>query len=236
MMIKIADSLKSAYAGITDLAKKYQRAPESITLLAVSKTKPVELIVAAYNEGQRRFGENYVSEAVEKVELLKDYPDIEWHFIGPIQSNKSRLIAENFPWVHSVDRLKIAQRLNDQRPETLAPLNVLIQVNVDNEASKAGVTLDEVNELAATIAQMPRLKLRGLMAIPAKTESEDEQNQAFAKLKHCFDQLSSQYEQIDTLSMGMSGDMEAAIAQGSTMVRIGTAIFGAREPKSQSST
>lgn len=228
-MINIADRLQSAHAGIEEIAKKHRRNPASVTLLAVSKTKPLELIVDAYQQGHRQFGESYAVEAADKVEKLKAYKGIEWHFIGPIQSNKTRLIADNFNWVHSIDRLKIAQRLNDQRDNQLDPMNVLIQVNIDAEEAKAGVMLDEVNDLAVAINQMPQLKLRGLMTIPQKTLDPEQQNIAFSRLHDCFAQLKTQYIDIDTLSMGMTSDLEAAIAQGSTMVRLGTAIFGPRE-------
>jgi pyridoxal phosphate enzyme (YggS family) len=230
-MNNIADRLQILNCEIEKFVKKYHREPGSVELLAVSKTKPVDLIVDAYRQGIRKFGENYVSEVVEKIEILKEHTDIEWHYIGPIQSNKTRPLAENVNWIHSVDREKIASRLSEQRPEDKGPLNVLIQVNIDNEASKAGVLLDEVAALAGIIDSLPRLNLRGLMAIPSKTDDIDAQMQAFAKLNHCFTSLKAQYNQVDTLSMGMSGDMEAAIAHGSTMVRIGTAIFGAREKK-----
>lgn len=230
-MNNIADRLQILNCEIEKFVNKYHREPGSVELLAVSKTKPVDLIVDAYRQGIRKFGENYVSEVVEKIEVLKDYTDIEWHYIGPIQSNKTRQLAENVNWIHSIDREKIASRLSEQRPEDKGPLNVLIQVNIDNEASKAGVLLDEVAALAEIIDGLPRLNLRGLMAIPTKTDDLDAQMQAFAKLNHCFTSLKAQYNQVDTLSMGMSGDMEAAIAHGSTMVRIGTAIFGAREKK-----
>lgn len=228
-MINIADRLQSAYAGIQEIANKYHRDENSVDLLAVSKTKPLDLIVDAYQQGHRKFGESYAAEAAEKVQSLSEYKDIEWHFIGPIQSNKTRLIADSFPWVHSIDRNKIAQRLNDQRSNQLDPMNVLIQVNIDNEAAKAGVPLDEVDQLAADIAKMPRLKLRGVMAIPQRTDDAQQQNDAFSRLRDCFAQLQTQYTDIDTLSMGMTNDMDAAIAQGSTMVRLGTAIFGPRE-------
>ncbi|NQZ09333.1 MAG: YggS family pyridoxal phosphate-dependent enzyme [Algicola sp.] len=228
-MINIAQRLQSAYADIKEIARKHHRDENSVDLLAVSKTKPLELIVDAYQQGHRKFGENYAVEAAEKVEQLKDYKDIEWHFIGPIQSNKTRLLCDSFDWVHSIDRQKIAQRLNDQRSDQLSPMNVLIQVNVDNEEAKAGVSLDEVAALANAIAQMPKLKLRGIMAIPQKTQDPEQQNLAFSRLHDCFSQLKTQYTDIDTLSMGMTADLDAAIAQGSTMVRLGTAIFGARE-------
>ncbi|MGR5419015.1 YggS family pyridoxal phosphate-dependent enzyme [Vibrio diabolicus] len=212
--------------------QKCGRTPESVQLLAVSKTKPVEAILEAYQAGQTAFGENYVQEGVSKVQhFAEHYPDnrIEWHFIGPIQSNKSRLVAEHFDWVHTIDRTKIAQRLNDQRPSELKPLQVLIQVNTSGEASKSGVTEAEVFELAELISLLPNLTLRGLMSIPANVFDYESQLHEFQKLATLKQTLEAQFPEIDTLSMGMSGDMTAAIEAGSTMVRIGTAIFGARD-------
>ncbi|ELA8262716.1 YggS family pyridoxal phosphate-dependent enzyme [Vibrio sp. 2026] len=212
--------------------QKCGRTPESVQLLAVSKTKPVEAILEAYQAGQTAFGENYVQEGVSKVQhFAEHYPDnrIEWHFIGPIQSNKSRLVAEHFDWVHTIDRTKIAQRLNDQRPSELKPLQVLLQVNTSGEASKSGVTEAEVFELAELISRLPNLTLRGLMSIPANVSDYESQLREFQKLATLKQTLEAQFPEIDTLSMGMSGDMTAAIEAGSTMVRIGTAIFGARD-------
>ncbi|MBT0114703.1 YggS family pyridoxal phosphate-dependent enzyme [Vibrio alginolyticus] len=212
--------------------QKCGRTPESVQLLAVSKTKPVEAILEAYQAGQTAFGENYVQEGVSKVQhFAEHYPDnrIEWHFIGPIQSNKSRLVAEHFDWVHTIDRTKIAQRLNEQRPSELKPLQVLIQVNTSGEASKSGVTEAEVFELAELISRLPNLTLRGLMSIPANVSDYESQLHEFQKLATLKQTLEAQFPEIDTLSMGMSGDMTAAIEAGSTMVRIGTAIFGARD-------
>ena len=232
-MINIADSLNSAYANIKQLAYKHHRDPNTVELLAVSKTKPIELIVDAYQQGHRKFGENYASELDQKVKDLSQYPDLEWHFIGPIQSNKTKLIANNCDWVHSIDREKIATRLSEQRDPARGKLNVLIQVNIDAEPSKAGVLLSEVPALSEKINNTENLNLRGLMAIPQKSDDPAQQAHAFKQLNDCFVALKALYKQVDTLSMGMSGDIEAAIAQGSTMVRIGTAIFGAREPKRQ---
>lgn len=232
-MINIADSLNSAYANIKQLAIKHHRDPNSVELLAVSKTKPIELIVDAYQQGHRKFGENYASELDQKVKDLSQYPDIEWHFIGPIQSNKTKLVANNCDWVHSIDREKIATRLSEQREPNRGKLNVLIQVNIDAEPTKAGVMLEDVPALADKIINMPNLRFRGLMAIPQKSDDLGQQSHAFSQLNDCFVTLKTLYTHLDTLSMGMSGDIEAAIAQGSTMVRIGTAIFGAREPKRQ---
>ncbi|HHF0502140.1 TPA: YggS family pyridoxal phosphate-dependent enzyme [Vibrio antiquarius] len=212
--------------------QKCGRPPESVQLLAVSKTKPVEAILEAHQAGQTAFGENYVQEGVSKVQhFAEHYPDnrIEWHFIGPIQSNKSRLVAEHFDWVHTIDRTKIAQRLNDQRPSELKPLQVLIQVNTSGEASKSGVTEAEVFELAELISRLPNLTLRGLMSIPANVSDYESQLHEFQKLATLKQTLEAKFPEIDTLSMGMSGDMTAAIEAGSTMVRIGTAIFGARD-------
>ncbi|EGX6964325.1 MULTISPECIES: YggS family pyridoxal phosphate-dependent enzyme [Vibrio] len=212
--------------------QKCGRTPESVQLLAVSKTKPVEAILEAYQAGPTAFGENYVQEGVSKVQhFAEHYPDnrIEWHFIGPIQSNKSRLVAEHFDWVHTIDRTKIAQRLNEQRPSELKPLQVLIQVNTSGEASKSGVTEAEVFELAELISRLPNLTLRGLMSIPANVSDYESQLREFQKLATLKQTLEAQFPEIDTLSMGMSGDMTAAIEAGSTMVRIGTAIFGARD-------
>ena len=201
------------------------RQPDSATLLAVSKTQPADALRAASQQGQRHFGENYLQEALVKMDALTDL-DLCWHFIGPIQSNKTRAIAERFAWVHSVDRLKIAQRLNDQRPPDLPPLNVLIEVNLDNEASKQGVTPTEVATLATAITTLPNLRLRGLMAIPS-AHSQDHNRAAFEKLAMTLAALPPTMG-ADQLSMGMSDDFETAIACGATIVRIGTALFGAR--------
>ncbi len=206
------------------------RDPKIITLLAVSKTKPVTDIEAAYQCGQRDFGENYLQEAEQKITALQN-KEIIWHYIGPIQSNKTRKITALFDWVHSVDRLKIARRLNENHPENKAPLNILLQVNIDNEPSKSGVQLDEIQSLAQQIESMSRLKLRGLMAIPAIHKNPEKQHEPFARMHQALTQLQQSYPDCDTLSMGMSGDMQAAIAEGSTLVRIGTAIFGSRPSK-----
>lgn len=202
-----------------------QRDASSIHLLAVSKTKPAPAVREAYAAGMRDFGENYLQEALGKQAELTDLP-LSWHFIGPIQSNKTRAIAENFAWVHSVDRLKIAQRLSEQRPADLPPLNICIQVNVSGEASKSGCTPADLPDLANAISALPRLKLRGLMAIPEPTEDRAAQDAAFAAVRDLQNSLNLP---LDTLSMGMSHDLESAIAQGATWVRIGTALFGARD-------
>lgn len=199
----------------------------AISLLAVSKTKPIEDIECLAAAGQKAFGENYLQEALDKIAVR---PDLNWHFIGPIQSNKTKPIAEHFNWVHSVDRIKIAQRLSNQRPKHLPPLNILLEVNVDNQASKAGFKLSEVADRVAEIKALPNIQLRGLMAIPAKHDGLEAQRQPFRKLKRLLDVLQKQFPELplDTLSMGMSGDLEAAIIEGATIVRIGTDIFGAR--------
>ncbi|MGB2105150.1 MAG: YggS family pyridoxal phosphate-dependent enzyme [Glaciecola sp.] len=227
-IITIAERLRIAYARIATAAKKARRHSKDITLLAVSKTKPSADIIAAYEQGQRQFGESYVQEAVDKIAQLHTYSDIIWHFIGPIQSNKSALVAAHFDWVQSVDRIKIAKRLAAQRPADKSPLNVLIQVNISQEQAKSGCHPNDINQLAEFIAQCEHLRLRGLMAIPAKSDDPDTQIQYFEQLQTCFDKLKTQYPQLDTLSMGMSNDAETAIYAGSTMVRLGTDIFGTR--------
>ncbi|MGC1330993.1 YggS family pyridoxal phosphate-dependent enzyme [Pseudomonas sp.] len=224
-MSTIADNVLRVSARIDAAAKAVQRDPASIGLLAVSKTKPAEAVREAFAVGIREFGENYLQEALGKQEQLADLP-LTWHFIGPIQSNKTRAIAEHFDWVHSVDRLKIAQRLSEQRPADLPPLNICIQVNVSGETSKSGCTAADLPALATAIAALPRLKLRGLMAIPEPTEDRAEQDAAFATVRTLQESLNLP---LDTLSMGMSHDLEAAVAQGATWVRIGTALFGARD-------
>ncbi len=224
-MSMIAANISTLGERISAAAQAAQRDPASIGLLAVSKTKPAQALREAYAAGLRDFGENYLQEALGKQLELADLP-LCWHFIGPIQSNKTRAIAENFAWVHSVDRLKIAQRLSEQRPAELPPLNICIQVNVSGEASKSGCTPADLPALAEAISALPRLKLRGLMAIPEPTEDSAEQNAAFAAVSSLQAQLNLP---LDTLSMGMSHDLEAAIAQGATWVRIGTALFGARD-------
>ena len=206
------------------------RDASSVALLAVSKTFPAEDVRAVFEAGQRAFGENYVQEAVAKIAALADLRDqVQWHFIGPLQSNKTKVVAENFDWVHSVDRLKIAERLGEQRPENMAALNVCLQVNVSGEASKSGVAPAEALALARRIAALPRLRLRGLMAIPEAAESLDEQRAPHRRLRELMESLRADGLELDTLSIGMSADLEAAILEGSTMVRIGTAIFGARD-------
>ena len=222
------DNIAKLHQRIRLSAEKYHRPESRILLLAVSKTRPAGDIRAAFEAGLSDFGESYLQEAVEKIHALADLP-LTWHFIGPIQSNKTRQIAEHFHWVHSVDRLKIARRLQEQRPDELPPLQVCLQVNISGEASKSGADAAEVRPLAQAIAGMPNLKLRGLMAIPAATEDEEAQRQAFARLRSLLEDLQSDHPDLDTLSMGMSDDLEAAIAEGSTIVRIGTALFGPRD-------
>ena len=224
-MSTIADNIGQVSQRIRAAADAVQRDANSIHLLAVSKTKPAQAVREAYAAGMCDFGENYLQEALGKQAELTDLP-LSWHFIGPIQSNKTRAIAENFAWVHSVDRLKIAQRLSEQRPADLPPLNICIQVNVSGEASKSGCTPADLPALARAISALPRLKLRGLMAIPEPTEDRTEQDAAFAAVR---DLQASLNLPLDTLSMGMSHDLESAIAQGATWVRIGTALFGARD-------
>lgn len=203
---------------------------KSVTLLAVSKTKPANLVEQAYLAGQRDFGENYLQEAVDKISVLAHLPAINWHFIGPIQSNKTKMIASNFSWVHSVDREKVARRLNQHLIEDNShntPLNICLQVNISNEESKSGVSVEDLFTLAEIVNNCDKLTLRGLMAVPKKNAP----NTCYTQMNNLFEQLKAQYPSVDTLSLGMSNDLKVAIANGSTMVRIGTAIFGARENK-----
>lgn len=230
-MSTIAQHLQDVHARLADAATQADRAAQDITLLAVSKTKPAEDVEAAYAAGQRWFGENYVQEAVDKITALKQRcPDAVWHLIGPLQSNKSRLVAEHFDWVQTVDREKIARRLNDQRPPHMRPLHICLQVNVSGEASKSGLTPAEAEALADEVARLPRLCLRGLMTIPEATDNSDTLRAQLLELKHLFDRMQKKHPQLDTLSMGMSNDLELAVACGSTLVRVGTAIFGSRNP------
>jgi len=205
------------------------RPVQAVTLLAVSKTFPADAVREAHAAGQCAFGENYVQEALAKIEALADLrPQLEWHLIGPLQSNKTRVVAEAFDWVHSIDRLKIAQRLSEQRPPGMPPLQVCLQVNVSGEASKSGVAPGELPALAQAVAALPNLRLRGLMSIPEPVEGDDAQRAPHRVLRALQEQLNAQGLALDTLSMGMSADLEAAIAEGSTLVRVGTAIFGSR--------
>ena len=207
--------------------KQSNRAPKSVQLLAVSKTWPADKITELAAVGQRHFGENYLQEAIQKITTLSDL-NLIWHFIGPIQSNKTKDIAQHFDWAQSVDRLKIARRLNEQRPIDKPPLNICIQINIDNEQTKSGIGVDELIPLANDIAKLPQLKLRGIMVIPTKTDDPKRQRTAFEKAVNCFQNLQNQYPDVDTLSMGMSSDLDIAIEQGSTLVRVGTALFGQR--------
>ncbi|WP_305464622.1 YggS family pyridoxal phosphate-dependent enzyme [Photobacterium leiognathi] len=231
-MTSIKQNIAEVIHQITLATEKCGRAADSVQLLAVSKTKPVEAIEEAIAAGQYAFGENYVQEGVDKVNHFSTHSAknlLVWHFIGPIQSNKTRLVAEHFDWVHSIDRVKTAKRLSDQRPANMAPLQLLLQVNSNDEETKSGVSLAELPALAAEIAAMPNIELRGLMSIPQPATDFDSQFATFKTLSDALEQLKTIYPQVDTLSMGMSDDMEAAIAAGSTIVRIGTAIFGARD-------
>ncbi|MGW8268867.1 MAG: YggS family pyridoxal phosphate-dependent enzyme [Burkholderiales bacterium] len=232
-MATIADNLQAVRERIAHAARAAGREAEKITLLAVSKTHPAQRVLEAVAAGQRTFGENYVQEAVSKMDAVAAASDpsiaLEWHLIGPLQSNKTRTVAERFDWVQTIDREKIAARLSAQRAETRAPLNVLVQVNVSGEASKSGVAPESVLALAQAVARLPRLRLRGLMTIPEPTDDVALQRSRFRRLRELLEAARASGLALDTLSMGMSDDMEAAIAEGATMVRIGTAIFGARE-------
>ena len=225
--MSISQNLAQIQQQIESLSAQFQR--ENVRLLAVSKTKPVSAIEEAIQAGQKAFGENYVQEGAEKIAYFNQQADLEWHFIGPLQSNKTKLVAAHFDWIQTVDRLKIAQRLSEQRPAGKAPLNVLIQINISDEASKSGIAPEEMLPLAKEIALLPNLKLRGLMAIPKPEHEPAQQKIALGKMQQLFNRLQTEFEGIDTLSMGMSDDMAAAIECGSTMVRIGTAVFGARD-------
>lgn len=227
-MTALSDNLACIRQQIADAQARFQ-ATQPVTLCAVSKAQPATAIRAAYDAGQTVFGENYLQEALQKQAELDDCA-IAWHFIGPIQSNKTQPIARHFDWVHSVDRLKIAQRLSDARPSDLPPLNICLQVNISEEASKSGASGQELLELALNIKQLPHLQLRGLMAIPAPCSDFEQQRDQFRQVRALFEHLNSHGLQLDTLSIGMSGDFAAAIAEGATLVRIGTAIFGARTP------
>ncbi|MCP5347533.1 MAG: YggS family pyridoxal phosphate-dependent enzyme [Gammaproteobacteria bacterium] len=226
-MRRIADNISEILERIHAFEKSYQRPEGAVTLLAVSKTQPAEAIRQAYAAGIRDFGENYLQEAEAKIAALSDL-DLTWHFIGPIQSNKTRLLARHFHWVHSVDRLKVARRLSEQREDSQAPLNICVQVNLSGEDSKSGISLADTESFCQQVATLPRLQLRGLMSIPAAESDFGRQRQQFARLATEFKRLRSQFAGFDTLSMGMSGDYEAAIAEGATLIRIGTAVFGAR--------
>lgn len=236
-MHRIQNTLTEVQARINTAAGINQRNAESITLLAVSKKQGLDKIRAAYRAGQRNFGENYLQEALEKLSALSQDPEFSgacWHFIGPIQSNKTRAIAEHFTWVHSVDRLKIARRLSEQRPPELEPLNLCLQINIDTEETKSGLLPSQAINTALEVAALPNIRLRGLMVIPRPRNSHEEQREAFKACRTVMADINSALVKngfdstLDTLSMGMSGDLEAAIAEGSTIVRIGTALFGSR--------
>ena len=223
----LSDNITKLLQRVRLSAEKSQRVTGDIRVLAVSKNHPAEAIRAAYLRGLREFGESYIKEAVAKVAELDDLSLI-WHFIGPIQSNKTRTIAENFDWVHSIDRSKIARRLNDHRPDGMPDLQICLQVNISGEESKSGISTDELPQLVTEVIALPRLQLRGLMAIPAPSHDPAVQRAAFAELRLTLEKMQALAPGMDTLSMGMSGDLEAAIAEGSTIVRVGTGIFGSR--------
>ena len=227
-MSAISQNIKNMVHTVTKLEQQYQRAPGSVSLLAVSKTRPATDILQAVEAGQHQFGESYLQEALDKIEALQGR-ELSWHFIGPVQSNKTRPIATHFDWAHSVERVKIAQRLSDQRPEQMPPLNICLQVNVSQDPNKAGCQPDEALALADAVASLPNLALRGLMTIPARTDTFEQQRKPFRALRQLLEQLQQAGHPLDTLSMGMTGDMEAAIAEGATIIRVGTGIFGNRE-------
>ena len=225
--MSITQQLLAVEARINKACELAKRPSQQVCLVAVSKTKPLSMVLEAYDQGQRHFGENYLQDALEKISA-NPYKDIVWHFIGAVQSNKTRSIAESFAWVHTIEREKIAQRLNDQRPAELPPLKVCLQVNISSEANKSGVSLADLPSLAAKVNALPRLELAGLMCLPAANQTQAKQEQAFADMAKAQQQLQQTYPQLTALSMGMSADLELAIAHGATMVRIGTDIFGAR--------
>ena len=226
-MKEISAALAQIRQRISDAEQRFNRDPDSVQLLAVSKTKPVAAIQAAIDAGQSCFAENYLQEAVEKIMYFKK-PQLIWHFIGSIQSNKTRDIAQHFHWAHTIDRIKIARRLNEQRPDHLPALNICLQINISGEDSKSGIDPDELIQLAADCSSLTNIKIRGLMAMPAQDSNFEKQRASFRQLRLLFTELQSSYPELDTLSMGTTNDLEAAIAEGATMVRIGTAIFGAR--------
>ena len=232
IMSTIEEKLQAVRRSIAQAATEAQRPPESVTLLAVSKTFGADAVLAAAAAGQTAFGENYLQEALDKIaNVAQTQPDalVEWHFIGPIQSNKTRPIAEHFDWVHTVEREKIAARLSEQRPDSLPDLNICLQVNISGEASKSGVSPDDLPALAHAVSQLPKLRLRGLMAIPEPQTDPALQRAAFAQLRVLYEQLRADGLPLDTLSMGMSADLQAAVLEGATIVRVGSAIFGARD-------
>jgi len=223
----IKSRLEKVRTVIAESCAEYARPDDSVTLLAVSKTRTAEEIMTALSAGQHCFGESYLQEAINKIAQLSN-AEIEWHFIGRVQSNKTRPIAEKFDWVHSIDKLKHAQRLNDQRPDSMPPLNICLQINIDNEESKGGIKPEQAAEMIQRISTLPRLRLRGLMTLPSPNITVEEQRLPFRRLRELRDQLATEALPLETLSIGMSDDMEAAIAEGSTIVRVGTAIFGPR--------
>jgi len=226
-MAKIAQNLVKLRSRVLQASQASQHKADTIQIVGVSKMHSVEEIREAYAAGITRFGESYLQEALPKIAALRRLP-LEWHFIGPVQSNKTRAIAEHFDWVHSVDRLKIATRLNEQRPRGLKKLNICIQVNISEESTKSGILLSAIEEFAKQLSQFPRLKLRGLMAIPQRSRDEHEQRAVFAQMRELFTSMREHGYKLDTLSMGMSDDLETAIMEGATMVRVGTALFGLR--------
>ena len=231
-MATIKENIQEVRRRLANACNEAGRSPEQVQLLVVTKTLDAAAVREAYAAGEHAFGENYVQEALDKIGALADLRSgIEWHLIGPLQSNKTRVVAESFDWVHSVDRFKIAQRLSEQRPEGLPPLQICLQVNISGEASKSGLAPQDVPALAAQIAALPRLKLRGLMAIPEPAAELEAQRQPHRRLAHLLRALQDQGLAMDTLSMGMSADMEAAVLEGATMVRVGSAIFGSRPGK-----
>lgn len=226
-MIRVTENFRKIQDLLAKAAADAGRSPDEVRLLAVSKKKPAAAVLEAYAAGQRDFGENFVQEGLEKIEAVNQV-DVIWHFVGHLQANKTRDVARHFQWVHTIDRFKIARRLNEQRPEDAPPLNVCIEVNIDAEASKSGASVDEVASLAAAVDELPRLKLRGLMCLPAIRDTFEEQRRPFARLRELLQSLNASGLSMDTLSMGMTADYAAAIREGATIVRIGTAIFGAR--------
>lgn len=227
-MSDLKSNYQTVLARLNQACQQNNRDKHDVKLLAVSKTKPASMVEQVYQLGQRSFGENYLQDALEKITALAHLQDIEWHFIGLLQSNKTKTVAQHFDWLETLDRERIAKRLNEQRPANKAPLNVLIQVNISNEAQKSGVTPEETLSFALALKQYNRLKLRGLMCVAEATHDQQTLTQQFNKMQQLYQQLQQQHTDIDTLSMGMSGDMSLAIASGSTEIRIGTDIFGAR--------
>ena len=230
----VTETLAAVRERIADAERRFERPPGSVALLAVAKTKPAGLIRSAWEAGQRLIGENFVQEAAAKLDELADLSGpggLEWHFVGALQSNKTRTVAERFDWVHTVSRIRVAHRLSDQRPAWAPPLNVCLQVNVGGESSKSGVRIAEVADLAAAVADLPRLRLRGLMTLPRPCPGLDAQRAALRPLVEVYERLRADGLPLDTLSMGMTADLEAAVAEGTTMVRVGTAVFGPREPR-----